>query len=247
MLLFFFSSRRRHTRWNCDWSSDVCSSDISNSGDPASFLYGGITPGHNTVLFRTLFSCSVPNALSFFSAIPPCRSGSERRQRKDCGSRAGLPAHAYQRKIGFIALLLHGLLRRCAKRAFVRILRQIAIAANHLFAIHNANQPLRFARVPGNFHLIGTHSYLLLLQSRALHTPVASSLTQSGCGSPLLLRLLLIPSLPFECDGPGTLFLFAIICLQLCVKPFRTPSRVALSLGPWFVTCSILNRRHLAR
>src|SRR5689334_10026482 len=23
----FFSSRRRHTRWNCDWSSDVCSSD----------------------------------------------------------------------------------------------------------------------------------------------------------------------------------------------------------------------------
>src|SRR6266481_6840639 len=27
---FFFSSRRRHTRWNCDWSSDVCSSDLSN-------------------------------------------------------------------------------------------------------------------------------------------------------------------------------------------------------------------------
>src|SRR5689334_2767987 len=22
------SSRRRHTRWNCDWSSDVCSSDL---------------------------------------------------------------------------------------------------------------------------------------------------------------------------------------------------------------------------
>src|SRR6266568_3439160 len=27
-LEFFFSSRRRHTRWNCDWSSDVCSSDL---------------------------------------------------------------------------------------------------------------------------------------------------------------------------------------------------------------------------
>src|SRR2546430_1414619 len=26
-LLFFFSSRRRHTRFDCDWSSDVCSSD----------------------------------------------------------------------------------------------------------------------------------------------------------------------------------------------------------------------------
>src|SRR5438309_12005177 len=29
---FFFSSRRRHTRWNCDWSSDVCSSDLTRNG-----------------------------------------------------------------------------------------------------------------------------------------------------------------------------------------------------------------------
>src|SRR5690348_17482365 len=28
---FFFSSRRRHTRWTGDWSSDVCSSDLSVS------------------------------------------------------------------------------------------------------------------------------------------------------------------------------------------------------------------------
>src|SRR5439155_2223556 len=27
--VFFFSSRRRHTRWPRDWSSDVCSSDLS--------------------------------------------------------------------------------------------------------------------------------------------------------------------------------------------------------------------------
>src|SRR5579862_9797454 len=27
-VFFFFSSRRRHTRWNCEWSSDVCSSDL---------------------------------------------------------------------------------------------------------------------------------------------------------------------------------------------------------------------------
>src|SRR6266853_2248389 len=26
---FFFSSRRRHTRFDCDWSSDVCSSDLA--------------------------------------------------------------------------------------------------------------------------------------------------------------------------------------------------------------------------
>src|SRR5438270_9737691 len=28
---FFFSSRRRHTRFDCDWSSDVCSSDLAGS------------------------------------------------------------------------------------------------------------------------------------------------------------------------------------------------------------------------
>src|SRR5207253_8410246 len=29
LFFFFFSSRRRHTRWPRDWSSDVCSSDLS--------------------------------------------------------------------------------------------------------------------------------------------------------------------------------------------------------------------------
>src|SRR5690625_7734263 len=29
-MLFFFSSRRRHTSWPRDWSSDVCSSDLHN-------------------------------------------------------------------------------------------------------------------------------------------------------------------------------------------------------------------------
>src|SRR5438034_7572018 len=28
VFFFFFSSRRRHTRSLCDWSSDVCSSDL---------------------------------------------------------------------------------------------------------------------------------------------------------------------------------------------------------------------------
>src|SRR3989475_7849823 len=31
-ILFFFSSRRRHTRFDCDWSSDVCSSDLDGGG-----------------------------------------------------------------------------------------------------------------------------------------------------------------------------------------------------------------------
>src|SRR2546430_4796053 len=33
-LFFFFSSRRRHTRFDCDWSSDVCSSDLHVGGRP---------------------------------------------------------------------------------------------------------------------------------------------------------------------------------------------------------------------
>src|SRR6266853_3258028 len=32
MFFFFFSSRRRHTRFDCDWSSDVCSSDLADNG-----------------------------------------------------------------------------------------------------------------------------------------------------------------------------------------------------------------------
>src|SRR5690606_11406628 len=35
-LLFFFSSRRRHTRFSRDWSSDVCSSDLINAALKAS-------------------------------------------------------------------------------------------------------------------------------------------------------------------------------------------------------------------
>src|SRR6267143_49504 len=38
---FFFSSRRRHTRWNCDWSSDVCSSDL--------FAFGTVEPWSEAV------------------------------------------------------------------------------------------------------------------------------------------------------------------------------------------------------
>src|SRR5256886_2028430 len=35
IFFFFFSSRRRHTRFDCDWSSDVCSSDLSLHDLPA--------------------------------------------------------------------------------------------------------------------------------------------------------------------------------------------------------------------
>src|SRR5439155_11681678 len=48
---FFFSSRRRHTRWPRDWSSDVCSSDLGHgrgadgdAGWPAVYRFAGRHP-----------------------------------------------------------------------------------------------------------------------------------------------------------------------------------------------------------
>src|SRR5947207_7366019 len=34
LFFFFFSSRRRHTRSLCEWSSDVCSSDLTGRDSP---------------------------------------------------------------------------------------------------------------------------------------------------------------------------------------------------------------------
>src|SRR5260370_38488868 len=45
MLTFFFSSRRRHTKFKCDWSSDVCSSDL----DGKKIAGGPGTAGHDTI------------------------------------------------------------------------------------------------------------------------------------------------------------------------------------------------------
>ena len=44
---FFFSSRRRHTRFKCDWSSDVCSSDL---GAPDFISIGKAVKAGDTLL-----------------------------------------------------------------------------------------------------------------------------------------------------------------------------------------------------
>src|SRR5689334_24093359 len=49
LFFFFFSSRRRHTRWNCDWSSDVCSSDLARDCWMQSERIVG---SHRTLLLR---------------------------------------------------------------------------------------------------------------------------------------------------------------------------------------------------
>src|SRR6266480_6115539 len=40
---FFFSSRRRHTRLTCDWSSDVCSSDLRLSHRAGTKWFGSFS------------------------------------------------------------------------------------------------------------------------------------------------------------------------------------------------------------
>src|SRR2546427_1792343 len=55
--VFFFSSRRRHTRFDCDWSSDVCSSDLilTRSTTPLKFSSApiGITTGTGLAFRRS--------------------------------------------------------------------------------------------------------------------------------------------------------------------------------------------------
>src|SRR2546427_1869169 len=56
---FFFSSRRRHTRFDCDWSSDVCSSDLSSRcSDPRMVM--AFPPAHVSRLNGTAFHVLLP-------------------------------------------------------------------------------------------------------------------------------------------------------------------------------------------
>src|SRR5256885_9158576 len=92
LLFFFFSSRRRHTRLQGDWSSDVCSSDLTRS--PTRRL-GPAEDAVNRVVRRRVVAevqikCGIPNACKCVEArngvAPPVRS-EERRVGKECRSR----------------------------------------------------------------------------------------------------------------------------------------------------------------
>src|SRR5437762_4834850 len=77
---FFFSSRRRHTRYIGDWSSDVCSSDLfllrTTKGKPTEGM----------VLGAGLTLSEVAEDRSIQEAYPAVRS-EERRVGKECRSR----------------------------------------------------------------------------------------------------------------------------------------------------------------
>src|SRR5256886_12321428 len=92
LTLFFFSSRRRHTRFDCDWSSDVCSSDLRRLSDAAAAQYSACRAARSYYL---LFSLEPAVFVLFHSGWPPhhlsgaddfCRS-EERRVGKECRSR----------------------------------------------------------------------------------------------------------------------------------------------------------------
>src|SRR3989475_2959772 len=61
-VFFFFSSRRRHTRFDCDWSSDVCSSDLGQF-----FIYQGF----NATAGWMHTSSGVDNIDEFLETSPP--------------------------------------------------------------------------------------------------------------------------------------------------------------------------------
>src|SRR5437899_8552795 len=58
--LFFFSSRRRHTRCLSDWSSDVCSSDLG----ARPFLVGMVHGMAGSAALTLLVLATIPSALA---------------------------------------------------------------------------------------------------------------------------------------------------------------------------------------
>src|SRR5205085_5721364 len=91
---FFFSSRRRHTRFDCDWSSDVCSSDLrrrpAKPGADRIRWLGGELPDPRVVPGPALQLSRIhgrePRRPRLEPVLRPARS-EERRVGKECRSR----------------------------------------------------------------------------------------------------------------------------------------------------------------
>src|SRR5688572_32657604 len=89
---FFFSSRRRHTRSDCDWSSDVCSSDLETSKPFTQGKPSIATPPNQTRLWMYLGEVmdvkpiDIVNAVAGETGLPGKVRSEERRVGKECRS-----------------------------------------------------------------------------------------------------------------------------------------------------------------
>src|SRR5690242_21942053 len=88
---FFFSSRRRHTRLTCDWSSDVCSSDLHGMG-AAGVRHGGV---EGLGVGVGLYAPAIEHGGEVRTAAEP--RSEERRVGKECRSRWS-PDHEKKKK-----------------------------------------------------------------------------------------------------------------------------------------------------
>src|SRR2546430_6178213 len=90
---FFFSSRRRHTRFDCDWSSDVCSSDLDPDAVKRLFeiVYGDLKRlAHSNLRKSSGVGELNTTALvheSFLKYLEHGARSEERRVGKECRSR----------------------------------------------------------------------------------------------------------------------------------------------------------------
>src|SRR5260221_2011721 len=92
--LLFFSSRRRHTRSLCDWSSDVCSSDLIFAGFVLVLGACAHAPieqsGTHLRAGEPAPSGTVPAPVQISTILPtpkPTSRSEERRVGKECRSR----------------------------------------------------------------------------------------------------------------------------------------------------------------
>src|SRR2546430_6171366 len=92
-VFFFFSSRRRHTRFDCDWSSDVCSSDLRKAVHPRTPGPAGFTAWVLRLLLKAALADVGNMRASGFGLTAPWTSmlvqprSEERRVGKECRSR----------------------------------------------------------------------------------------------------------------------------------------------------------------
>src|SRR5688500_20170184 len=91
---FFFSSRRRHTRLQGDWSSDVCSSDFSCSPAASGTPRAKLTEGRNRVAKRPAADTTAPARKTRCSA----RSEERRVGKEGGGAGAGEGEEEKKRK-----------------------------------------------------------------------------------------------------------------------------------------------------